>query len=101
MSRHIHSDEWVPRGVAALEPKAGDAVRDTESALVVAAATANLAGFGQGPFTRNLAIGTDEIDGELEFPLDSATASDLSTIVVTIGSSIRPLAGGARIFMPL
>jgi DNA helicase II / ATP-dependent DNA helicase PcrA len=36
MSRYIHSEKWVPRGVAALEPKGGDAVRDTESALVVA-----------------------------------------------------------------
>jgi DNA helicase II / ATP-dependent DNA helicase PcrA len=36
MSWHIHSDEWVPHGVAGLEPKAEDAVRDTESALVVA-----------------------------------------------------------------
>lgn len=36
MSHRIHPSAWVPQGVAALEPKAELAVRDTESALVVA-----------------------------------------------------------------
>ncbi len=36
MSRRISPSEWIPRGVAALEPKAEAAVRDSASALIVA-----------------------------------------------------------------
>ncbi len=36
MSRRIRPGAWRPQGVAALEPKADEAVRDAESALIVA-----------------------------------------------------------------
>ena len=36
MSRRISPAEWVPQGVTALEPKAEAAVRDAETALVIA-----------------------------------------------------------------
>ncbi len=36
MNRKIRPSEWVPKGVAELEPKADEAVRDIVSALVVA-----------------------------------------------------------------